>query len=131
MFVVTLNFESKNILTDEEARVYFLRLYNASIDKIYKRINATGCDNEISYIVNYDTVQSMDEIIRDIKYLCYTMGQNSIACQLVSDDITASLMISNNNLDIRYRYFNPLYFTTIEQAQYNENCKLIYSRLAI
>lgn len=128
MKTVTLNFESKNSLTNEETRVYFLRLYNSSIDKIYKR-NAVGCDNEISYIVNYDTVQSMDEIIRDIKYLCYTMGQNCIACQIVDDDLTASMMISNSSLDIRYKYFDSLYFITIEQAHYNENCKLIYSRV--
>lgn len=129
MKTVTLNFESRNSLTNEETRVYFLRLYNSSIDKIYKRINAVGCDNEISYIVNYDTVQSMDEIIRDIKYLCYTMGQNCIACQIVDDDLTASMMISNSSLDIRYKYFNPLYFVTVVQARNDKNCELIYSRI--
>lgn len=125
--VVELNFESRNILSDGELKGYMLNLYNCNIDRLYVKQNRDA-ENGVSYVVKYDTTQSIDDIIYDVKYLCFTLDQNAIACKILSDDITAKMMISNNTLDIRYKYFCDEYFVTADIAQYSKDCTLIYKR---
>ncbi len=124
---VELNFESKNILTDQEARIIFLHLYNASIATIYRKYSPSA-DNKTLYIVDYDTAQSLNDIIQDIKYLCFTMGQNCIATIIKSDSLDIQAIISKDVIDKQYRPFNPKYFTTCVMAENDENSTCIYRR---
>ena len=126
--VVTMNFESKEVYTGRAMIEFLLTYYDNRILSLYEKINPQADNNTTWIFTYYDNDSNIAHNIAQGRLLAHIMKQNCVACTMEDNNLSLQAIIGKSDIDRQYVPFNPLYFTTTQQAMDNPaECHCIYS----